>query len=63
MLTLPYLVSGSELAISFNKGFLVGFAYNKMEFEEDGEVDRVYQVALGLVVFTYTITRSLEDES
>jgi hypothetical protein len=49
-------VNGSELAISFNKGFLLGFAYNKLEWEDDKEVDHVYQVALGIVIFTYTVT-------
>jgi hypothetical protein len=52
--SLPYTIPNSELRVTLNKGLLVGVSYSSFE-DEEGK-DHYFQLALGIVVFTFIAT-------
>ena len=59
---LVYLKEGADMIITFNRGFLLGIVTMKTYYEEEGETDYTYQVALGMLIITLTWIKEDTDE-
>lgn len=55
-----YYIEQADIEIALHKGLLFGFSQSSNYFEEEGETDHYFQVALVLIIITLKYTRKDE---
>lgn len=62
LLAYVYYTEKADVEIALHKGLLFGFSQSSNYFEEEGETDHYFQVALVLIIITLRYTRKDELE-
>lgn len=60
LLAYVYFTEQADVEVALHKGVLLGFSQSSNYFEEEGETDHYFQVALVLIIITLRYTRKDE---